>query len=179
MLYAFLFVLTIAADQWLKYWTVTHLAVGESVPFIPHIMQLQRLHNYGAAWSSLSGKTVLLVAMTSVLLIAVAVVLFRKIVRHPLGVIACVLILGGGIGNMIDRTMLGYVVDMIDCRFINFAVFNVADSFVCIGAGVMILHLFMMTAQEYKATKAAKAAEGADADADVTAEASVEDGNHD
>jgi hypothetical protein len=68
---------------------------------------------------------------------------------------------------------------MIDCRFINFAVFNVADSFVCIGAGVMILHLFIMTAQEYKATKAAKAAEGADTDADVTAEASAEDGNHD
>ena len=81
MLYAFLFVLTIAADQWLKHWTVTHLAVGESVPFIPHIMQLQRLHNYGAAWSSLSGKTVLLVAMTAVLLIAVAVEIGRASCR--------------------------------------------------------------------------------------------------
>ena len=107
MLYALLFVFTVAADQWLKYWTVTHLALGESTDFIPGIMQLQRLHNYGAAWSSLSGKTVFLVAMTSVLLIAVAVALFKKIVRHPLGVTACVLILGGGIGNLIDRVVLG------------------------------------------------------------------------
>ena len=126
MLYALLFVFTVAADQWLKHWTVTHLAVGESVPFIPHIMQLQRLHNYGAAWSSLSGKTVLL--------IAVAVVLFKKIVRHPLGIIACVLILGGGIGNMIDRIMLGYVVDMFDLLLFDYPVFNLADCFVVVGA---------------------------------------------
>ena len=134
MLYVLLFVFTIAADQWLKHWTVTHLAVGESVPFIPHIMQLQRLHNYGAAWSSLSGKTVFLVAMTAVLLIAVAVVLFKKIVRHPLGVIACVLILGGGIGNMIDRIMLDYVVDMFDLLLFDYPVFNLADCFVVVGA---------------------------------------------
>jgi hypothetical protein len=49
---------------------------------------------------------------------------------------------------MIDRTMLGYVVDMIDCRFINFAVFNVADSFVCIGAGLMILYVIVFSLRE-------------------------------
>ena len=134
MLYAFLFVLTIAADQWLKHWTVTHLAVGESTDFIPGIMQLQRLHNYGAAWSSLSGKTVFLVAMQAVLLIAVTVVLFKKIERHPLGVIACVLILGGGIGNMIDRIMLGYVVDMFDLLLFDYPVCNLAACFVGVGA---------------------------------------------
>ena len=107
MLYLLLFVATIATDQWLKYWTVNTLELGESTPFLPHIMQLTRLHNYGAGWSMLSGKTVLLVAFTAVMLIALAVLLFKKIVRHPLGVVACVLIIGGGIGNMIDRIMLG------------------------------------------------------------------------
>ena len=134
MLYALLFIAAIASDQWLKYWVVNHLAVGESMPFIPHILQLERLHNYGAAWSSLTGKTALLVAMTSVMLIGIAVLLARKIVRHPLGVTACVLILGGGIGNMIDRIALGYVVDMFDLLLFEYPVFNLADCYVVVGA---------------------------------------------
>ena len=69
-----------------------------------------------------------------IMLIAVTVVLFKKIVRHPLGVIACVLILGGGIGNMIDRIMLGYVVDMFDLLLFDYPVFNLADCFVVVGA---------------------------------------------
>ena len=72
--------------------------------------------------------------VTAAVLIAVTVVLFKKIVRHPLGVIACVLILGGGIGNMIDRIMLGYVVDMFDLLLFDYPVFNLADCFVVVGA---------------------------------------------
>jgi len=53
------------------------------------------------------------------------------------------MIISGGIGNMIDRTLLGYVVDFIDFRLINFAVFNGADSFVCVGAGILILALIL------------------------------------
>lgn len=134
MLYFLLFAATIVSDQWLKYWTVTHLELGQAVPFIPHVLQLRRLHNYGAAWSSLSGKTVFLVALTAVMLTAIAVLLFRKVVRHPLGVIACLLILGGGIGNMIDRVLLGYVVDMFDLLLFEYPVFNLADCFVVVGA---------------------------------------------
>ena len=86
MLYILLLAATIVSDQWLKHWTVTTLEVGESIPFIPHILQLRRLHNYGAAWSSLSGKTALLVAMTSVMLLILAVLLFKKIYLLFVGV---------------------------------------------------------------------------------------------
>ena len=134
MLYVLLFIATVVSDQWLKYWIVNHLAVGESMPFIPHILQLERLHNYGAAFSSLTGKTALLLGMTVILLLAVTVLLVRRIVRHPLGVVACVLILGGGIGNMIDRVALGYVVDMFDLLLFEYPVFNLADCFVVVGA---------------------------------------------
>ena len=103
-------------------------------PLSPHIMQLTRLHNYGAAWSSLSGQTIVLIAITAVMLIGVTVLLFKKTVRHPLGVTACVLILGGGIGNMIDRVALGYVVDMFDLLLFDYPVFNLADCFVVVGA---------------------------------------------
>ena len=134
MLYALVLLVLIAADQALKYWTVANLAVGESAPFLPGLMQLTRLHNYGAAWSSFSGKTVLLVSVTAVMLIAVAYLLIRRIVRHPLGVTACLLILGGGLGNMIDRVLHGYVVDMFDLLLFNYPVFNLADCFVVVGA---------------------------------------------
>ena len=133
MLYLILLGALIAGDQLLKYWTVTHLALGESAPLIPHIVRLTRLHNYGAAWSSLSGKTVLLLAVTAVLMVGVAVLLLKKIVRHPLGVTACVLILGGGVGNIIDRIAHGYVVDMFDLLLFDYPVFNLADCFVVVG----------------------------------------------
>ncbi len=134
LLYAAALLVMIAGDQALKGWTVSHLELGESAPFIPAIMQLTRVHNYGAAWSSLSGKTVLLIAVTAVMMIAVAVLLLRRVVRHPLGVSACLLILGGGIGNIIDRIRLGYVVDMFDLLLFSYPVFNLADCFVVVGA---------------------------------------------
>ena len=134
LLYAAALLVMIAGDQALKGWTVSHLELGESMPFIPAIMQLTRVHNYGAAWSSLSGKTVLLIAVTAVMMIAVAVLLIRRVVRHPLGVAACLLILGGGIGNIIDRIRLGYVVDMFDLLLFEYPVFNLADCFVVVGA---------------------------------------------
>ena len=134
LLYAAALLVMIVGDQALKGWTVSHLELGESTPFIPAIMQLTRVHNYGAAWSSLSGKTVLLIAVTAVMMIAVAVLLLRRVVRHPLGVSACLLILGGGIGNIIDRIHLGYVVDMFDLLLFSYPVFNLADCFVVVGA---------------------------------------------
>ena len=125
----------IGLDQGLKYWTVTNLALGESLPLIPGVMQLTRLHNYGAAWSSLSGKTIVLLVITSVLMIALAVLLMKKIVRHRLGVTAGIFIIGGGLGNMIDRVWHGYVVDMLDISpLFSYPVFNLADCFVVVGA---------------------------------------------
>ena len=123
----------VAGDQLLKWWVVSHLEVGQSAPLLPGVVQLTRLHNTGAAWSSFSGKTGLLAVVTIVLMLAVAWLLVKKIVRHPLGVTAGVLILGGGIGNVIDRVCRGYVVDMFDLQFISDPIFNLADCFVVAG----------------------------------------------
>lgn len=124
----------VGADQALKWWTVTHLALGESAPFLPGLMRLTRLHNTGAAWSSFSGSTALLVAVTVVLMAAVAYLLVRRIVRHGLGVAACLLIIGGGLGNMIDRIARGFVVDMFELTIFQYPIFNLADCFVVVGA---------------------------------------------
>ena len=137
MLYAVSLILAavlLAADQWVKYWTVTHLALGESCPLLPGFVELLRVHNYGAAWSSFSVMRWLLVGVTAVIVAAVAFVLARRIVRHPLGVLACALIISGGLGNIIDRLRLGYVVDMFNFQFMSYPVFNVADICVVCGA---------------------------------------------
>ena len=124
----------LALDQWVKHWITVNLPLGESMPLLPGFMQLRTVHKYGAAWSSFSGMRWLLVGVTSVIVLAVAYVLVRRIVRHPLGVAACFLILSGGLGNIIDRVRLGYVVDMFDFQFMNYPVFNVADIAVVCGA---------------------------------------------
>ena len=137
MLYTIFAVLSLAIlalDQWVKYWITVNLPLGESMPLLPGFMQLRTVHNFGAAWSSFSGMRWLLVGVTSVIVLAVAYVLVRRIVRHPLGVVACFLILSGGLGNIIDRVRLGYVVDMFDFQFMNYPVFNVADIAVVCGA---------------------------------------------
>ena len=133
VLYTAVILALVGCDQLLKSWTVHHLALGESTAFLPGFMQLTRVHNYGAAWSSFSGKTAMLIVVTAALMIAVAYLLIRRIVRHPLGVAAAVLILGGGVGNIIDRIAHGYVVDMFDLLLFDYPVFNLADCFVVAG----------------------------------------------
>ena len=122
MWYIVLFAALLGADQLIKYWTVEHLALGESAAFLPGIVRLTRVHNYGAAWSSFSGQTTALAVVTVLLMGAVAYLLVRRIVRHPLG------------GNLIDRLFRGYVVDMFDLTLFSYPVFNFADCCVVVGA---------------------------------------------
>lgn len=129
----------VALDQWVKQWIVAHLAVGESMELLPPLMDLRYVRNYGAAWSSLSGARWLLVAVTGVGMLALAWLLAR-IVRHPLGIWALTAVIGGGVGNLIDRVRLGYVVDMLECTFIDFPVFNVADCFVVCGTVAALIY---------------------------------------
>ena len=146
----------IVLDQISKILVCAYL-YGQQVAIIPGILRFSYVENTGMAFGMLSDHRWIFMVLSVIGISAVAVYLYLY-QKTTLGRIALSLIIAGGIGNMIDRTMLGYVVDMIDCRFINFAVFNVADSFVCIGAGLMILYLIVLTVKEIKAEKAAKLA---------------------
>lgn len=126
----------LALDQWSKHWITVNLPLGQTMPLWPGVVQLRTVHNYGAAWSSFSGMRWLLVAVTLFIVLAVAAALARRIVRHPLGVAAGTLIVSGGLGNIIDRVRLGYVVDMLDLQFMNYPVFNLADC--CIVCGCLL-----------------------------------------
>lgn len=140
MLYIILGAALLAADQWVKYWTVEQLALGESAPLLPGLVELLRVHNYGAAWSSFSGMRWLLLAVTGVIVAAVIFVVVRGPVHHPLGLTAAALIVSGGLGNILDRARLGYVVDMFNLQFIHYPVFNVADIAIVSGAVLAVIY---------------------------------------
>ena len=129
----------LGADQWVKAWVMGHLQMGETTSLFPGFLELMRVHNYGAAWSSFSGARWLLIALTAAGMCAIAWLLV-KIVRHPLGQWSLAIILGGGIGNLIDRVRLGYVVDMLDTMFMDFPVFNMADVFVVCGTVCALIY---------------------------------------
>ena len=130
-------------DQWLKHWIILNLPLGESLPLFPGFVELLTVHNYGAAWSSFSGQRVLLLFATSLIISTLILLMARRIVRHPLGVAACCLVISGGIGNLIDRFRVGYVVDMFHFEFWpSYPVFNVAD--MCIVCGAIIGAIYYM-----------------------------------
>ena len=123
----------LALDQWLKAYVTANIPLGQAQPLVSGLVELRTVHNYGAAWSSFSGQRWLLAAVTCCIVAVVAVLLARRVVRHPLGVAACAMIVSGGIGNIVDRVRLGYVVDMFNLLFMEYPVFNVADIFVVCG----------------------------------------------
>lgn len=157
MLYAIFTILALALlalDQWVKHWITVNLPLGEGMDFLPGLVELRTVHNYGAAWSSFSGMRWLLVAVTSCIVLAVVAVLVRRAVRHPLGEAACFLIISGGLGNIIDRVRLGYVVDMFNFLFMNYPVFNVAD--ICVVCGCIlgaVYYLFLYEKYDKKDKK--------------------------
>ncbi len=129
VLSALLALALLALDQWVKRMITLTLPLGEARPLLPGFVELRTVHNYGAAWSSFSGMRWLLVAATSCIVLAL-------LARHPLGVLACCLIVSGGLGNILDRARLGYVVDMFNFQFMDYPVFNVAD--MCIVSGCVL-----------------------------------------
>ena len=134
--------LLVAADQGIKAWATAQLMPVGVMAVLPGIVELRYILNDGMAFSMLAGKQGILIGVTSLMLIGVLVWLLRG-QMPPLERVAWTLVLGGGIGNLIDRVMNGVVVDYINVLFMNFAVFNFADICVCCGVGLLILSILL------------------------------------
>ena len=132
----------VAADQITKFLTVANIALYEDVPFIPGLLQLTYIQNTGAAFSSFEGQQWL---FALIFLIFTGLILweyYKKTMKFTTLEWWCIAaIYGGGLGNMIDRVRLGYVVDMIETTFMEFPVFNVADCFITCGTIVLMVHI--------------------------------------
>ena len=133
----------VGIDQLIKLWAFNVLQPVGVMPFIPHLIELRFVLNQGMAFSLLSGKQLFLIVATSAALILVAYELFFRSRGKLLQQIAFILVLGGGIGNLIDRVLNGEVVDYINLLFMNFAVFNFADICVCVGVGLWLLVILL------------------------------------
>ena len=114
----------------------------EGTALIPGVLGLRQARNTGMAFSLLSGMPWVL-GLLSLGIIAAAFLALRKKRLHPLATAGLMLMLGGAAGNMLDRFALGFVPDMIEFLFVEFAVFNVADTFLCIGCGLLIIALLL------------------------------------
>ncbi|MBO3461399.1 signal peptidase II [Aetokthonos hydrillicola Thurmond2011] len=137
--------IAIVLDRLTKYWVVQTFHLGQTKPLISGVFHLTYVTNTGAAFSLLSGKVEWLRWLSlGVSLILIALALFGPVLNRwdQLGY---GLILGGAIGNGIDRFVLGYVVDFLDFRLINFAVFNLADAFINIGIVCLLISTFQKT----------------------------------
>lgn len=116
--------------------------------------------NTGAAFSLLKDKQSFLIILTSIVILGVIILLLTKRIKKPVYIWSFSLIIAGGIGNLIDRIVNGYVVDFIDVRIIKFAVFNFAD--ICAVVGTIMLVLFYLADEIKSSKKKGSAAEATD-----------------
>ena len=144
----------VAADQLTKYLTVANIALGQDIEFIPGFLGLTYVQNTGAAFSSFQGMQWLF----ALIFIAFTVGIVWEYRQQSLKLSRfewwCVVaIYGGGLGNMIDRLRLGYVVDMIETKFMVFPVFNVADCFITCGCIALVASLILFNKEFWRDEK--------------------------
>lgn len=129
----------IVIDQLVKAYVVQNIALGEIKSWIPNLVSLTYLQNRGAAFSMLQDQQWFFALITFVVM-GVAVWYLHKHIEDSWWLVTgLVLIIAGGLGNFIDRISQGFVVDMFHLDFINFAIFNVADSYLTVGVIVLVL----------------------------------------
>lgn len=143
----------VAIDRITKYLAKRYLGTGEVKTFINGVAEFVYTENTGAAFSMLSGGRWLLAAVTAVAVIACLIYMFSRAQNNLWLFWSLGVIVAGAIGNLIDRIFLGYVIDFINPTFVNFAVFNIADCAVTLGAVSLIAYLFtdiIVTAKKEK-----------------------------
>ncbi len=150
--------LSVLFDQLTKWITVQNLSLHESVVVIDGIFSFTHIRNYGAAWGMLKDHRWVFLLITGIAIIVLPIILYKYRNTHILFGIALSLIIGGAVGNMIDRVFLGYVVDFLEATFIDFPVFNVADICVVVGTGLMALYILFFDKTFFVETKKEKKA---------------------
>ncbi|WP_347298619.1 signal peptidase II [Dolosigranulum savutiense] len=138
IIYYIIAMILIGLDQLSKYLTVQEIALGEVVSLVPNVLSLTYIRNSGAAWSILEDQMIFFYVITVVVVGALIYFLHTEGKKSPIASTGIVFIMGGAIGNFIDRLHLKYVIDMIRLEFINFPIFNVADMALTVGVIILI-----------------------------------------
>lgn len=133
-----------------KYVIESKLAVAQESDFIPGFMNFVVVHNDGAAWNLFSGMQILLIIITFIFLAIYFWAFFTKKNNSKLLGIASGLLIGGCLGNLYDRIVFGYVRDFLNFQFINFPVFNIADTCLCVGVFLLALYFIFIYPKQNK-----------------------------
>lgn len=136
---AVIVLLLIGLDQLVKAYVVQQIPLGEVRSWIPNLVSLTYLQNRGAAFSMLQDQQWLFAIITLVVMVGAIWYLHKRMEDSLWMVFGLTLIIAGGLGNFIDRMSQGFVVDMFHLDFINFAIFNVADSYLTVGVIVLLI----------------------------------------
>lgn len=158
--------LLVGIDQLTKWLISTNMELNSTVHLIKagdtEVLNLYYCLNSGSAFSMMEGKTVFLIVITSVVIVALIVGLLTKRIQRAPYVFAVSLIIGGGVGNLVDRVFNGgAVIDFIDVRIINFAIFNFADICAVVGGILLCLFVVIDEVKESRQKKQGKSAESA------------------
>jgi len=154
LIMALMAVVIVVADQLSKLWVVANIPLHTQIQALPGLFHLTYVQNTGAAWSSFQGM-IWLFALVFAVFTGLLIWEFSK-KRMPFTTFErfCIAaVFAGGLGNMIDRLRLGFVVDMIEVEFINFPVFNVADCFITCGCIVLMVSLIFFNKEFWKDEK--------------------------
>ena len=135
-------IVLVLIDQLTKYLTVQNIALGEIVEFIPNVVSFTYLQNTGAAFSILEGQMWFFYIITILVVGFLLYYMYAEAKDNKILGYILALVLAGALGNFIDRLLLQYVVDMIKLEFIDFAIFNVADSYLTVGVILLIIYTF-------------------------------------
>ncbi|MPM11077.1 Lipoprotein signal peptidase [bioreactor metagenome] len=134
MFYFFIIVILIGIDQWTKYLAETQLKPIDAIPLVRDVFHLTYARNTGAAFSILREKQVFLIIVSTIIVVVLIYYLIKTIkTRETTLKIALALIIGGALGNLIDRIRLNYVTDFLDFTLVDYPIFNFADVFVVLG----------------------------------------------
>ncbi len=143
MIYYLIIAAAVVLDRAVKYITVSDMAPGSTIPVIENVFHITYVRNTGAAFSMWEEQWLLLVLLPMVIMAAgLVLVFFKRNVWSRTMLTAVSFICGGGIGNLVDRITRGFVVDMFDFRV--FPVFNIADIFICVGCGLLLLDVLVL-----------------------------------
>lgn len=150
MLYSIVGILVVILDQAVKFWVQNTLFGSDIVKFIPGVVSLVNVHNSGAAFGILSGSNarIYFIIVTGIFALLVVLALATNFVTGRLARWSLVMVAAGGIGNMIDRILYGYVQDMFKVELFNFAIFNVADIFITVFAILFALCMIFEKPEE-------------------------------
>ena len=150
MSYAILAVILVIMDQLTKYAVRAGIPLGGTKPFIPGILDLTYVQNTGAAFSILRTHTWLLTLTSALVVLVMCWLIVKGFFQNALGRWAAALVLAGGVGNLIDRALFGFVTDMLQTVFMDFPVFNVADCCITVGVPLLFLYVWFYVGKDEK-----------------------------